>query len=95
MTAIKHYESWPLDESKDFIEYYLKNANRIDQNVLCTIIAKNHNRSFNAIKIRLQEIKRILGNDVNYPIVTPNMVEAVEWAISDLGYSKNKILNLI
>jgi hypothetical protein len=94
MKSEKHYEAWPLAESKQFIESYLKGVTRIDQSVLCKQIAVDLGRSTAAVKLRVLEVKRILDRTNEYPIITPNMELAVDWAISELGYSKNRILNL-
>lgn len=94
MKSEKHYEAWPLKESKEFILSYLQGVTRMDQSVLCKQIANDLGRSTAAVKLRVLEVRRILDNQYDYPIITPNMVIAVDWAIEELGYTKNRILNL-
>ena len=93
MKSQKHYEAWPLEESKTFIKSYLEGVTKMDQSVLCKQISEDLGRSVSAVKLRVLEVKRILDNTNEYPIITPNMVLAVDWAVSELGYSKNRILN--
>ena len=94
MKGTKHYEAWPLTESKQFIQSYLNGVTKMDQSTLCKQIAVDLGRSTHAVKLRVLEVRRILDRTNEYPIITPNMEEAVEWAINELGYSKNRILNL-
>jgi hypothetical protein len=95
MKSPKHYEAWPLAESKRFIQAYLDGVRNTDNDLLLKSISQELGRSKSAIKLRVLEAKRILGHDADYPIITPNMEVAVEWALTEYNYSKTKMLTLL
>ena len=95
MKAEKHYVAWTLEESKLFLNLYLDEVTRRDVKAICRSIAEEFQRTNSSIEIRVKEVAKILsGVDVEYPIVTPNMIKAVEEVMLERSISKQKMLYL-
>ena len=95
MRAEKHYVAWTLEESKLFLNLYLDEVTRRDVKAICRSIAEEFQRTNSSIEIRVKEVAKILsGVDVEYPIVTPNMIKAVEEVMLERSISKQKMLYL-
>lgn len=91
MKASRHYEDWPIEESVKFLNMYLDGVKNTDNKVLCSRIASSLGRTENAIKIRVKEVSRILGGDNEFPLVTPNMISAVDQIIESGKISANRM----
>lgn len=91
--AIKHYEPWSLNESKQFVNLYLDGVKNRDVNVVCDQIAQQFGRTFDAIKLRKQEVLGIL-TDKQQGIynITEHMVQAVNSVMEERGISKQRMI---
>jgi|SaaInl5LU_22_DNA_1037371.scaffolds.fasta_scaffold48875_3 hypothetical protein len=87
----KHNQDWEISESRTFMNMYLNGYKWTDEKVLCTKISHELGRSFHAIKLRVQEVARILNGERTYPIVTPHMVQAVNEVLESGQYTKGRL----
>ena len=89
--AGKRGENWKIEEARTWMEMYLQNYNRMDESRLFDQIAHELGKSHYAAKIRFQEIKRILGGEYEYPVVTPNFVQVVNETVESGKFSLGKL----
>jgi len=91
--AKKHYEAWPIQECKDFLNLYLDGVKNRDENIVCEQIASKFERTFDAIKLRVKEVLGIL-TDKQKGIynITPNMTQAVNEVMKERNLSKSRML---
>lgn len=88
-----HNTPWTLEESKLFIKLYLDEVKRRDVKTICKGIAEEFERTNASIEIRVKEVAKILsGENSDYPIVTPHMIQAVDEISAEYGISKRKML---
>lgn len=93
MEAGRYYEAWTLEESKLFIKLYLDEVRRRERKTICKSIAQKFKRTSSSIEIRVKEVIKILSGATGvYPIVTPNMVQAIEEVSQESNISKEKML---
>ena len=93
MKAKKHYEAWLLSECKYFLNMYLDNIKYRDESIVCENIAKELERTYDAIVLRTKEVLGIL-TDKQRGIynITPNMIQAVKEVMNERNISKAKML---
>jgi hypothetical protein len=93
--ANKHLEPWTVQESIQFLNLYLDGVKQRDVNVVCDQIAATLERTFDAIKLRKQEVVSILSEG-EYGLKrekwTPHMQEAITAVMKDREISKAKML---
>ena len=93
--ANKHLEPWSIQESIQFLNLYLDGVKQRDVNVVCDQIASTLERTFDAIKLRKQEVVSILS-DGEYGLKkekwTPHMQEAINTVSKDREISRTKML---
>ena len=89
--ARKKGSDWNIEEARTWMNIYLKNYKRMDQTLLFDKIAEVLGKSHYAAKIRYSEIKRILGGEYEYPVVTPNFVKVVDETIESGEASLGKL----
>jgi len=93
--ANKHLEPWSVQESIQFLNLYLDGVKQRDVNVVCDQIAATLERTFDAIKLRKQEVVSILSNG-EYGLKkdkwTSHMQEAIDAVTKDREISKAKML---
>lgn len=82
---------WKIEEARTWMKMYLKEYKRMDESRLFDKIAETLGKSHYAAKIRYQEIKRILGGEYEYPVVTPNFVQVVNETVESGEVSLNKL----
>lgn len=93
MKAKKHYEPWPLEECKEFINLYLDGVKTRDVTLVCESIAQKFDRTYDAIKLRTREVVGILTEtERGIYNITPNMTQAVNEIAAERGISKNRML---
>ena len=94
MKASRYYEAWSKSESKTFLNMYLDNIKYRDEKVVLDSIAAKLERTYDAIKLRVQEVKSILSNGTDGLSVskwTYHMVEAIEEIKEERGISNVKL----
>ena len=89
--ATRHYEEWPIEESKQFLNMYLDGVKTTDQGKLCSNIAAELGRTINAIKLRVKEVNRILTGEHDFPEITPNMAAAVDQILTERNMSATRM----
>jgi len=89
--ANRHYEEWPIEESKQFLNMYLDGVKTTDQGKLCSNIADELGRTINAIKLRVKEVNRILTGEYEFPEITPNMETAVSQILEERQMTKGRM----
>ena len=93
--AKNHLQPWSLQESIQFINLYLDGVKNRDVNVVCDNIAAAFDRTFDAIKLRKQEVLSILSNaeqGLKKDKWTAHMQQAIETVAKDRAMSKAKML---
>lgn len=94
MKAARHLEAWSLAECKTFLTMYLNTCKHKDERVVCDDIAASLKRTYDAIKLRVQEVRSIL-TDGEYGLrkskQTPNMIQAVDEISRELNMSRVKM----
>jgi len=81
MNAKRHYEAWNKQESLTFLNMYLDSIKYKDERVVLDSIAAKLERTYDAIKLRVQEVKSILTNaeeGLSASKWTPHMIEALD-----------------
>lgn len=93
MKAKKHYEPWPLEECREFLNLYLDGVKNRDVSIVCENIAVKFDRTVDAIKMRTREVVGILTETQRgiYNI-TPNMIQAVDEVSKERGLSRTRML---
>jgi hypothetical protein len=93
--AKRHLEPWSIQESTQFLNLYLDGVKQRDVTVLCDEIASTLERTYDAIKLRRQEVVSILSDAVSglkKEKQTPHMIEAVQSVSEDRGITRAKML---
>lgn len=97
MKAKRYYEAWSKSESKTFLNMYLDNIKYRDEKVVLDSIAAKLERTYDAIKLRVQEVKSILTNaeeGLSVSKWTPHMIEAIKEIKEERNISNVKLQNL-
>ena len=92
--AEKHLEPWSLEESKQFLNLYLDGVRMRDVSIVCEQIATTLKRTFDAIKLRKQEVLSILteGDKGLKPEKwTPHMIQAIKEVMNERNISRQKM----
>lgn len=84
-------QDWSLEEARVWMKMYLDNYTRQDESVIFKNIADKLGRSYDSAKIRYAEVRRILGGEYDFPIVTPNFVQVINETIEEGRFSENKL----
>ena len=95
--AKRYYEAWSKSESKTFLNMYLDNIKYRDEKVVLDSIAAKLERTYDAIKLRVQEVKSILtsGSDgLSVSKWTPHMIEAIDEIKEERNMSNVKLKTL-
>lgn len=94
-TANKHNEDWSLQESIMFVNLFLDGVKQRDVNLVCENIAAKFERTFDAIKLRKQEVVSILSEGtkgLKREKQTKHMIEAVNYTLQSRGITKESML---
>ena len=94
MNAKRHYEAWNKQESLTFLNMYLDSIKYKDERVVLDSIAAKLERTYDAIKLRVQEVKSILtqGKEgLSTSKWTPHMIEAIEQIKKEKNFSDAKL----
>lgn len=83
--------NWTIEECRTWVTMYLNNYKRTEESRLFEEIAQTIGKPYNSVKIRFAEIKRILGGEYEFPVVTPNFVQAVNEKVESGEFSVNKL----
>tara|TARA_R110000772_G_scaffold55472_4_gene126558 strand:- start:561 stop:848 length:288 start_codon:yes stop_codon:yes gene_type:complete len=83
--------NWTIEECRTWVKIYLSNYKNVEESVLFEQIAQEIEKPFNSVKIRFSEIKRILGGEYEFPIVTPNFTQAINEKVESGEFSINKL----
>jgi len=84
-------QDWSIEEARTWMKMYLDNYTRQDESILFKNIAETLGRSHDSAKIRYAEVRRILGGEYDFPIITPNFAQVVQETIDSGRASKNKM----
>jgi hypothetical protein len=83
--------NWTINECRTWVNMYLKDYKRTEESRLFQEIANEIDKPYNSVKIRFAEIKRILGGEYEFPVVTPNFVQAINEKVESGEFSINKL----
>lgn len=92
--AVRYYEAWDKSESLTFLNMYLDNIKNRDEKVVLDEIATKLERTYDAIKLRVQEVRSIVTNGeegLSTSKWTPHMIEALEEVKKKRGISNAKL----
>lgn len=92
--AERYYEAWDKSESLIFLNMYLDNIKYKDEKVVLDSIAAKLERTYDAIKLRVQEVRSILTNGeegLSTSKWTPHMIEAIEQIKEERSMSNVKL----
>ena len=92
--AERYYEAWDKSESLTFLNMYLDNIKYKDEKVVLDSIATKLERTYDAIKLRVQEVRSILtdGDEgLSTSKWTPHMLEAIEQIKEERNMSDVKL----
>jgi len=92
--AVRYYEAWDKSESLTFLNMYLDNIKNRDEKVVLDEIAAKLERTYDAIKLRVQEVRSIVTNGeegLSTSKWTPHMIEALEEVKEKRGISNAKL----
>ena len=92
--AERYYEAWDKSESLTFLNMYLDNIKYKDEKVVLDSIATKLERTYDAIKLRVQEVRSILTNGdegLSTSKWTPHMLEAIEQIKEERNMSDVKL----
>ena len=84
-------QDWSIEEARTWMKIYLDNYTRQDESLIFKDIAEKLNRSYDSAKIRYAEVRRILGGEYDFPIITPNFQKVVQETIESGRVSENKM----
>jgi len=84
-------QDWSIEEARTWMKMYLDNYTRQDESLIFKNIAETLGRSYDGAKIRYAEVRRILGGEYDFPIITPNFTQVVQETIDSGRASKNKM----
>lgn len=87
----KQNQDWSLEEARTWMKMYLDSYTRQDESVIFKNISETLGRSYHSAKIRYAEVRRILGGEYDFPIVTPNFEKVVQETIDSGNISENKM----
>lgn len=94
MNAKRHYEAWNKQESLTFLNMYLDSIKYKDETVVLDSIAAKLERTYDAIRLRVQEVKSILtdgSEGLSVSKHTPHMIEAIEQIKKEKNFSNAKL----
>ena len=92
--AERYYEAWDKSESLTFLNMYLDNIKYKDEKVVLDTIATKLERTYDAIKLRVQEVRSILTDGeegLSTSKWTPHMLEAIEQIKEERNMSDVKL----
>ena len=92
--AEKHLEPWTLEESKQFLNLYLDGVKMRDVSIVCDQIATTLKRTYDAIKLRKQEVLSILteGEQGLRPEKwTPHMIQAIKEVMEERSITRTRM----
>ena len=84
-------QDWSIEEARTWMKIYLDNYTRQDESLIFKDIAEKLGRSYDSAKIRYAEVRRILGGEYDFPIITPNFEKVVQETIESGVVSENKM----
>lgn len=84
-------QDWSIEEARTWMKTYLDNYTRQDESLIFKDIAEKLDRSYDSAKIRYAEVRRILGGEYDFPIITPNFKRVVQETIESGRVSENKM----
>lgn len=84
-------QDWSIEEARTWMKTYLDNYTRQDESLIFKDIAEKLGRSYDSAKIRYAEVRRILGGEYDFPIITPNFQKVVQETIESGQVSENKM----
>jgi hypothetical protein len=84
-------QDWSIEEARTWMKMYLDNYTRQDESLIFKNIAETLGRSYDGAKIRYAEVRRILGGEYDFPIITPNFTQVVQETIDSGRVSENKM----
>lgn len=84
-------QDWSIEEARTWMKTYLDNYTRQDESLIFKDIAEKLDRSYDSAKIRYAEVRRILGGEYDFPIITPNFQKVVQETIESGQVSENKM----
>jgi len=87
----KQNQDWSIEEARTWMKMYLDNYTRQDESLIFKDIAEKLDRSYDSAKIRYAEVRRILGGEYDFPIITPNFEKVVQETIESGRVSENKM----
>lgn len=87
----KQNQDWSIEEARTWMKMYLDSYTRQDESLIFKDIAKKLDRSYDSAKIRYAEVRRILGGEYDFPIITPNFQKVVQETIESGRVSENKM----
>lgn len=83
--------NWEIEEARTWMSIFMKNYKTMDMTLLFKKISTEINKPYNSVKLRYDEIKRILGGEYEFPIVTPNFVQVVNETVESGEVSLNRL----
>jgi hypothetical protein len=83
--------NWEIEEARTWMSIFMKNYKTMDMTLVFKKISTEINKPYNSVKLRYDEIKRILGGEHEFPIVTPNFVQVVDETIASNEVSLNRL----
>jgi len=89
--ARKRGINWEIEEARTWMKIFMKEYKRTDLTVIYKTIATEIGKPYNSVKLRYDEIKRILGGEYEFPIVTPNFVQVVNETLESGEVSLGKL----
>jgi len=87
----KQNQDWSIEEARTWMKMYLDSYTRQDESLIFKDIAEKLDRSYDSAKIRYAEVRRILGGEYDFPIITPNFEKVVQETIESGRVSENKM----
>lgn len=93
--AEKHLEPWSIEESKQFLNMYLDGVKMRDVSIVCEQIASTLKRTYDAIKLRKQEVLSILTDaesGLKREKWTPHMIEAIKQVKEERNISTQRMI---
>ena len=84
-------QDWSIEEARTWMKMYLDNYTRQDESLIFKNIAETLGRSYDGAKTRYAEVRRILGGEYDFPIITPNFAQVVQETIDSGRVSENKM----
>ena len=95
--AKRHYESWSIDEARNFITHYLSGIKMRDEKIVIDQYADKVERTRDAITFRVKEIISILTDaekGLKKDKWTKEFIQAVDEKLNDGSISKQKMIML-